>query len=98
MKVDVIVKEYVKRISDDDLAYLGLRFKQDLFGDKAEIAEKVSKDAEIDSWLAASTSTEELFSMIDVIGAHVKSEYARRIEANEEEDKDKRYKKRRRDT
>ena len=56
MRADAVVKEYVKRLSQDDLSFLGLRFKQNLTGDKAEIANKLAEDEEIDKWLATSTS------------------------------------------
>ena len=78
MKADAVVKEYVKRISDDDLSFLGIRFKQNLIGDKVEIALKLAEDEEIDRWLASSASSDEWFEMVDAIGECVKSEYNRR--------------------
>ena len=79
MKVEMVVKEYVKRISNDDLAYLGIRFKQDMCGDKAEIALKLAQDAEVDQWLATSKSADEWFEMVEYIGDCVKIEYNRRV-------------------
>ena len=78
MKADAVVKEYVKRISDDELAFLGIRFKQSLCGDKSEIALKLAEDEEVDKWLSSSTSSVEWFEMVDAIGECVKSEYNRR--------------------
>lgn len=83
MKAEVIVREYVKRISNDDLSYLGVRFKQNLCGDGVDIANKLAEDAEIDKWLSTSGSSEEWFEMVDVIADHVKSEYSRRIDDGE---------------
>lgn len=94
MKAEAIVREYVKRLSDDDLMYLGVRFKQNLFGDKADVAEKLSQDEEIDRLLSTSTCSEELFAMFDLVAACVKMELNRR-EGDEDE---KKHKKRKRDT
>jgi hypothetical protein len=80
MKAEVIVKEYVKRISDEDLSFLGVRFKQNLCGDGVEIANKLAEDFEIDDWLSTSCSGEEWFEMIDLIADYVKSEYSRRVD------------------
>lgn len=88
MKADAVVKEYVKRISDDDLSYLGIRYKQGLCGDKAEIALKLAEDEELDRWLSSSISADEWFEMVDSIGECVKSEYNRRLD-----DEDRRPKK-----
>ena len=85
MRADAVVKEYVKRLSQDDLSFLGLRFKQNLTGDKAEIANKLAEDEEIDKWLATSTCADEWFDMVDSIGDCVKQEYGRR--ADEEDDR-----------
>lgn len=97
MKADAVVKEYVKRISDDDLAYLGIRFKQSLCGDTGAIAQKLSEDEEIDRWLSASTSADEWFEMLDVIGEQIKIEYNRRIDEEEQQEKRQRKKFYRRD-
>ena len=83
MKADAVVKEYVSRISNEDLAYLGIRFKQNLCGDMTEIALKLAEDEVIDRWLGASHGADEWFRMIDVIGECVKMEYSRRLEESD---------------
>ena len=86
MKADAVVKEYVKRISDDDLAYLGIRFKQSLCGDRADIALKLAEDEDIDRWLSTSSGADEWFDMLEAISEQIKLEYSRR---SEEEDQRK---------
>lgn len=88
MKVDA-VKEYVKRISDEDLAFLSIRFRQKLYGDRAAVLKKLSEDSRIDQWLSSSTAAEELFDMVDFIGEQINQEYSRRVD----EDSEKKYKK-----
>lgn len=79
---DVIVTEYVKRLTDETLRFLNTRFSQDLPGDKAVIAETLSRDREIDKWLSSAVSGEEWFDMVDEIGEELKKEYATRLGKN----------------
>lgn len=77
-KVDVILSEYARKLSDDDLMFLGSRFKQGLCGDTADIANFVSRDNSVDKWLSTATSGPEWFDMIERLGASIKEEYERR--------------------
>ncbi len=56
-KPDTLVREFVRRISDEDLRFLNTRFRQLLEGDRAQIANILSQDKEIDKWLAAALSS-----------------------------------------
>lgn len=76
-----LVKEYVRRISDDELNYLNIRYVQNLFGDKAEVAHCLSRDKQIDKLLAAATDAEDWFDIVDYIGEYVNKEHAYRFAA-----------------
>lgn len=78
-KDDVIVTEYVRKLSDEDLSFLGGRFKQRLSGDMADVARTLAKDSDIDKWLSGATSGSEWFEMVEKIDAAVKAELERRF-------------------
>ena len=49
--IDVYLKEYCHRLSDEDFRYLHQRSTQKLFGDTADILNFLSKTKELDKWL-----------------------------------------------
>ena len=75
---DTILTEYVKRLSDEDLSWLRIRFKQDVCGDKADISCFLSRDREVDRWLYSATGADEFFDMLDLTANHVQQEYNKR--------------------
>ena len=75
---DIILTEYVKRLSDDDVSWLRIRCKQDVCGDKAEIVNFLAKDREVDRWLSTAVSAEEFFDMLDSVAYHIQQENGRR--------------------
>lgn len=90
MKTENIVREYVRRLSDDDLKNISSRLTQNLSGDKAEVADMLSKSIEIDKWLRSANSSNEFFSMMDEIEREVSFEFQKR---NEKEKLDKKEEK-----
>jgi len=77
-KTDAVLKEYVRGLSDEDLRFLNTRFQHMLCGDRAEIAEILSKDKDVDRWLASATLAEEWFDMLEIMGQSVVREAKRR--------------------
>jgi len=77
---DTLLREYVRRLTDEDLRFIFSRFSQMLFGDRAEIVEFLSETRDIDRYLQAATSSFELFNMVDQVGELAQKEYARRFE------------------
>ena len=73
-----VLREYVRRLNDEDLGYLRTRFRQRLSGDMSDIAAILSKDLEIDVWLKEAISADEWFNMMDRVGFHVDKECERR--------------------
>ena len=93
MDVNTILKEYVERLSEDDIIYLGIRFKQNLCGDRAEIAKKLSSDIVIDEWLCLARSSKEWYNMVDNVGMSIGKEYDQKLalkKARKEEERQRR--------
>lgn len=77
-KNDLMLKEYSKRLSDEDLRFLNVRFTQNLQDDRADIFNKLSADKEMDNWLRSAANGEELFDMVDKVSEFVLRESKRR--------------------
>ena len=73
-----VLREYVRRLTDEDLNYLRTRFRQRLSGDISEIAMLLAKDTEVDSWLKEADGADEWFNMVDRVGFFVDKECERR--------------------
>lgn len=80
-----VLKEYVRKLIDDDLKYLFFRCNQLLCGDRAEISEFLSQNRDLDRWLQSAASASELFDMLDLVSDAAKKEHSRRFEKNKEE-------------
>lgn len=77
-KPDVYLKEYCQRLSDDNLKFLAQRMSQRLSGDMAEVFDYLSNVREIDRWLSAAPTSDDLFEMIEQVNLMVQREYDRR--------------------
>lgn len=72
--MDVYLKEYCGRLSDDDFKYLHQRATQRLFGDTAEILNFLSKTKELDKWLSSASSHQDLYKMLDLFVTIIEKE------------------------
>lgn len=63
----LVVKEYVQKISNEDLNYIAERLDQPLCGDRADLALFFQKDQDLDKWLYKSKSAEDWFDKLDTI-------------------------------
>ena len=75
---DSILMEYVKKLSDEDLSWLRIRSKQDVCGDKGDVANFLSKDRDVDRWLQTATGADDFFDMLDLVAYHIQQEHNRR--------------------
>jgi len=82
-----IVKEYVKRLSDDDLQFLNIRLSNRLGGDVGEAVELLQKNTEVDKWLASSNNAMEFFDMLDLVEQHLQHENQKRYSYEPKEKK-----------
>lgn len=72
--IDVYLKEYCHRLSDEDFRYLYQRSTQKLFGDTADILNFLSKTKELDKWLSAASSCNDLYDMLELFNSIVEKE------------------------
>jgi len=72
--IDVYLKEYCHRLSDEDFRYLHQRSTQKLFGDTADILNFLSKTKELDKWLSAASSCNDLYDMLELFNSIVEKE------------------------
>lgn len=73
------LKDYVKRLSDDDLHFLNVRLSNRLGGDVGEAVEFLQKNSEIDRWLALSNNATEFFDMVDLVDQQLQYEAQKRF-------------------
>ena len=73
-----IVKEYVQRISNEDLFFILEKLDQPICGDRAEICSVFEKDKDIDRWLLQSKGAEDWFDKVDSIQESAIMEISRR--------------------
>ena len=79
-KPENMVKEYVRRLADDDVKLLQSRCRQRLQGDAAEVLHLVARAGEIDRWLGSAKSFDEFFEMVDLLEFCVDREFSRRFQ------------------
>ncbi len=79
-KNDGMLKEYVRRLSNDDLQCIYELMVHNQPGDLANSADFLSQDKEMDRWLASAKIGKEWFDMMDCVKDFVKREYAYRAD------------------
>ena len=75
-----VLKEYARRLNDEDLKFVYFRLSQKLCGDRGEVAEFISQVKEIDRWLQSAGNCTEFFDMLDQLTEFVGKEYNHRFE------------------
>lgn len=78
-KVDTSVKDYVSKLSFDNLKYLAERFNNRIGSDLSECADFISKSSDMDKLLGAAKNSEEFFAVLDSVAAAIEREFSRRI-------------------
>jgi hypothetical protein len=78
-KVDTLVKDYVSKLSFDNLRYLAERFHNRIGSDLSECTDFVSKSSDIDRLLAAAKNGEEFFTVLDMVAFAIEREFSRRV-------------------
>ena len=80
---DAVVKEYVRRLSDEDLSAIIERSAQPIRGDRADISLLFQKDKEIDRWLIQSKGAFDWFDRVEMIEEASSAEISRRQKPKE---------------
>ncbi len=78
-KFNDTVKEYSRKLNDDDLRFLQMRFDQRVGQDLGEALEFIQRNSDMDHWLSLSKSASDLFDMIDVVDVAIQNEAKRRF-------------------
>lgn len=73
-----VVKEFVKKMSDDDLKFVNSRLTQRLGGDIAEAIELIQNDKNIDAWFSTANNGNDFFDMVEVVHSVVQMEVKKR--------------------
>jgi hypothetical protein len=81
---EVLLKEYVGKLSEDNLVFLYSRFEQRLQGDLAECLDFISRTTEVDKMLNTAKSSDEFYEFIDLVAEYVHKEFKKRNLKREE--------------
>ena len=73
------LREYVRRLNDDDLKYLSTRMTYRVGSDLGEAVELIQKNQELDRWLAGAASCTAFFDMIDQLDGYIQQETKKRF-------------------
>lgn len=72
------IKEYVRKLSDDDLYFVITRLSRRVGADVAEVVEFVQRNQDVDYWLSNSKDANDFFDMIDAMDNIIQNESKRR--------------------
>lgn len=72
--IDSYLKEYCRRLSDENISFLTQRLSQRLSGDIAEVLDFLGGTRELDKWLSSASSCEDLYTMLDTFQSIVEKE------------------------
>ena len=78
-----IVKEYARRLSDEDLNMIIERSVQPVRGDRADISLLFQKDKEVDKWLCQAKGAFDWFDRVEMIEEAASAEITRRQKSRE---------------
>jgi hypothetical protein len=78
-KYNDILREYSKRLNEDELKYISIRLARRLGGDLGEAVELIQKHSEVDRWLSSANSAGDFFDMIDQVDVYVQQEIKKRL-------------------
>lgn len=82
------IKDYIRKMSDEDLRYLQFRLGHRIGGDLAEAIDFLQKNHEVDRLFASASSAFELFDLVDGIDYLLQQE-ARKRSSYESKEKEK---------
>jgi hypothetical protein len=71
----ILIENYVQKLDKDAVRFLALKFVNNSAGDKAEVANFLARDREIDAYLKSASSCTEWFDMMDLIKEKILEAY-----------------------
>lgn len=91
IKFTDVVREFARRINDDDLKWLNARFSQRLGGDIASALEVVERHPDLNRALGAAANSNDLYDMVDQADQAIQKEYNRRFVSHEPKPRERAY-------
>jgi len=73
------VREYARKLNDDDLRFLDLYLSRRVGADVAEAVEFLQHNSEIDRWLSLCKDGTDFFDMLDQVNAGLQVEANKRF-------------------
>lgn len=77
---DLFIKEYVKKLSEDDIKFLFSRLSEKMFGDAAEAINFLDKTNEFSKWFHSAKNSNELYDMLDKVFKYIEKEHNKRFQ------------------
>jgi predicted transcriptional regulator len=77
---DVFIKDYVNKLSEDDLKLLFSRMSEKLSGDYAEAINFLDKTNEFSKWFHSAKSSNDLYDMLDKTFKFIEKEHGKRFQ------------------
>lgn len=78
-KVDTMLKEYVARLTVDNLKFLSGRLSQRIGGDLAEAIDTMANCNDLDKWFGSAHTCNEFYDMIDKVQEYIDRELHKRF-------------------
>jgi hypothetical protein len=78
-KLDNVLKNWVERLTLDNLKLLQPRLEERLGGDLGEALELISSTPEIDRWLQSAANANDFYDMLDTLSEYVTRELRKRV-------------------
>jgi hypothetical protein len=72
------IKEYSRKLSDDDLYFIATRLAQRVGSDVGDVIEFMQRNQDVDYCLSGSKDANDFFDMIDAIDNIIQNEFKRR--------------------
>jgi len=74
-----MVKDYIKKLTDDDIDYIRDRLLRRIGSDVAEVVEMLQGNPEMDWWLTQAETADDFFDMVDQVDSLVQQEAKKRF-------------------
>lgn len=82
-KFSDFIKEYARKLTDDDLRFLNVRLLQRIGSDVAEATELLQCNSEVDHWFSLGRNATDFYEMLDIVDISLQNEAKRRFSLHE---------------
>ena len=73
-----VIRDYISKVSDDELSFLKERLSARLAGDLAAVLDILSKNKVVDQYISSSNSSDEIYNVLDMFEEQVNREFSKR--------------------